>query len=48
MARKMKDSDSEDEIREAFRVFDKDGKKNPLTKAFLKSGASDRWSIRVC
>ena len=26
MARKMKDSDSEDEIREAFRVFDKDGK----------------------
>ena len=27
MARKMKDSDSEDEIREAFRVFDKDGKK---------------------
>ena len=25
MARKMKDSDSEDEIREAFRVFDKDG-----------------------
>lgn len=25
MARKMKDSDSEEEIREAFRVFDKDG-----------------------
>ncbi|KAL5008518.1 hypothetical protein ScPMuIL_014099 [Solemya velum] len=25
MARKMKDTDSEDEIREAFRVFDKDG-----------------------
>jgi calmodulin len=25
MARKMKDSDSEDEIKEAFRVFDKDG-----------------------
>ena len=25
MARKMKDTDSEDELREAFRVFDKDG-----------------------
>ena len=25
MARKMKDSDSEDEIKEAFKVFDKDG-----------------------
>ena len=25
MARKMKDTDNEDEIREAFRVFDKDG-----------------------
>ena len=25
MAKKMKDSDSEEEIREAFRVFDKDG-----------------------
>ena len=25
MARKMKDSDSEDELREAFRVFDRDG-----------------------
>jgi len=25
MARKMKDSDSDEEIREAFRVFDKDG-----------------------
>jgi len=25
MARKMKDNDSEEEIREAFRVFDKDG-----------------------
>ena len=25
MARKMKDSDSEEEIKEAFRVFDKDG-----------------------
>lgn len=26
MAKKMKDTDSEEEIREAFRVFDKDGK----------------------
>ena len=26
MARKMKNSDSEEEIKEAFRVFDKDGK----------------------
>lgn len=25
MARKMKDTDSEEEIREAFKVFDKDG-----------------------
>ena len=25
MARKMKDTDSEEEIREVFRVFDKDG-----------------------
>lgn len=25
MARKMKDSDSEEELREAFKVFDKDG-----------------------
>lgn len=25
MARKMKDTDSEEEIREAFRVFDRDG-----------------------
>ena len=25
MARKMKDTDTEEEIREAFRVFDKDG-----------------------
>lgn len=25
MARKMKESDSEDEIKEAFKVFDKDG-----------------------
>merc|ERR1719191_329189 len=25
MARKMKDSDSEEEVRKAFRVFDKDG-----------------------
>lgn len=25
MARKMKDTDSEEEVREAFKVFDKDG-----------------------
>lgn len=25
MARKMKDTDSEDEVKEAFKVFDKDG-----------------------
>lgn len=25
MARKMKDTDSEEEIKEAFKVFDKDG-----------------------
>ena len=38
MARKMKDTDSEEEIREAFRVFDKDG------NGFI-SAAELRWSI---
>ena len=33
MARKMKDTDSEEEIREAFRVFDKDGKKEHSQKS---------------
>ena len=36
MARKMKDTDSEEEIREAFRVFDKDG------NGFI-SAAELRW-----
>ncbi|XP_056450328.1 calmodulin-alpha-like isoform X2 [Gadus chalcogrammus] len=35
MARKMKDTDSEEEIREAFRVFDKSGKRLP-TVAVLR------------
>ena len=29
MARKMKDTDSEDEIKEAFKVFDKDVRARP-------------------
>ena len=37
MARKMKDTDSEEEIREAFRVFDKDG------NGFI-SAAELRWA----
>ena len=40
MARKMKDSDSEDEIREAFRVFDKDGKKPFYWGIFYNAGTS--------
>lgn len=35
MARKMKDTDSEEEIREAFRVFDK-VRMSPLTAAVMK------------
>ena len=38
MARKMKDTDSEEEIREAFRVFDKDG------NGFI-SAAELRWAV---
>ena len=40
MARKMKDTDSEEEIREAFRVFDKDG------NGFI-SAAELRWAIFI-
>jgi Ca2+-binding EF-hand superfamily protein len=37
MARKMKDTDSEEEIREAFKVFDKDGNGAPTTvSAYLQ------------
>ncbi len=28
MAKKMKDNDGEEELREAFRVFDKDGRRH--------------------
>lgn len=41
MARKMKDTDSEEEIREAFRVFDKDG------NGFI-SAAELRWIVERC
>ena len=34
MARKMKSSESEEEIKEAFRVFDKDGKIDFLCLSF--------------
>jgi len=39
MARKMRETDSEEELREAFRVFDKDGKgsvvSNSIDLSFL-------------
>ena len=45
MARKMKDTDTEEEIREAFRVFDKDG------NGFI-SAAELRWEntglVSIC
>ncbi len=41
MARKMKDTDSEEEIREAFRVFDKDG------NGFI-SAAELRYACTYC
>ena len=37
MSRRMHDTDSEDEIREAFRVFDKDG--NGFIRSEYKPGA---------
>lgn len=42
MARKMKDTDSEEEIREAFKVFDKDG--NGLCVHVLLLYASEKHS----
>ena len=36
MARKMKDTDSEEELKEAFKVFDKDG------NGYLRRGAASR------
>ena len=43
MARKMKETDSEEEIREAFRVFDKDG--NGFIRFVLKH-LSDQGNSR--
>lgn len=40
MARKMKDTDSEEEIREAFRVFDKVGCYALYNIVFFKSSQS--------
>jgi hypothetical protein len=34
MARKMKDTDSEEEIKEAFKVFDKDG--NGQSRCYIR------------
>lgn len=46
MARKMKDTDSEEEIREAFRVFDKVSR--PFPGGFWHSGREqDRWALRT-
>ena len=41
MARKMKDTDTEEEIREAFRVFDKDGN-GFISAAELRYEAKER------
>lgn len=44
MARKMKDTDSEEEIREAFRVFDKVGFVHVCTRVHV----AERWpNVRV-
>ncbi|OQR72086.1 Cam protein [Tropilaelaps mercedesae] len=51
MARKMKDTDSEEEIREAFRVFDKDGNGTTRRSGRLfserPSGSSDTFSVEA-
>lgn len=41
MARKMKDTDSEEEIREAFRVFDKVSAENRERLCFYIHGKSE-------
>ena len=43
MARKMKDTDSEEEIREAFRVFDK--VRPPPSSRLINTGFDDIWNI---
>lgn len=45
MARKMRDTDSEEEIKEAFKVFDKDGN-GFISAAELRCVASQRPSPR--
>lgn len=47
MARKMKDTDSEEEIREAFRVFDKVRKRRAVSGVAGK-GAVSSWSAEGC
>ena len=47
MARKMKDSDSEEELREAFKVFDKDGN-GFISAAEVSSGAKEATKALVC
>lgn len=44
MARKMKDTDSEEEIREAFRVFDKVRKRRAVSRAAEKGAISSQHS----
>uniref|UniRef100_A0A8C6G6P8 EF-hand domain-containing protein n=1 Tax=Mus spicilegus TaxID=10103 RepID=A0A8C6G6P8_MUSSI len=46
MARKMKDTDSEEEIREAFRVFDKDD--NALLHTKLRWSWSNEGTSVLC
>ncbi|XP_018655558.1 putative calmodulin [Schistosoma mansoni] len=46
MARKMKDTDSEEEIREAFRVFDKDGN-GFISAAELRIRENDDGEMRI-
>lgn len=47
MARKMKDTDSEEEIREAFRVFDKVGFGHVSPRARTHVHVAER-SLNVC
>ena len=48
MARKMKDTDSEEEIREAFRVFDKDGMLSlRLLKKSFKICLNSQWELKT-
>ena len=45
MSRKMRDVDSEEEIKEAFKVFDKDGNGFISAAELRLVGHAHRWSI---